>query len=114
MDEKNWKVYQDYKPVVLTKSNKPKSNISNINKTSIHIKKPDIIDDDEAHRIITYTPEQIKIIVEARNALGLTQKELAQKIHPTITEDFIRNIENGKSKFIKQNYNKILRVLKIK
>lgn len=110
-----WKSFQDLKPVVLTKTKSHNStNTSVINKSNIHINKPNIDDDNDAHRIIKYSKEQINIIVEARNALGLTQIQLAQKIHPSLKSNFITDIENGTSAFNKKTFNTIKRVLKIK
>jgi ribosome-binding protein aMBF1 (putative translation factor) len=111
----NWKVYQDFKPVVLTKTKTHNNtSTSTINKSNIHINKPTINDDNEAHRIIKYSQEQIDIIREGRNALGLTQKQLAQKISTSLNSDFITNIENGKSQFNQKTFNTIKRILGIK
>jgi len=110
-----WKSFQDLKPVVLTKSKANNSNnTSVINKSNIHINKPKIEDDDEAHRIIKYSQDQIEIIKGGRNALGLTQKELAHKISTSLKCDFITDIENGKSQFNQKTFNTIKRILKIK
>jgi ribosome-binding protein aMBF1 (putative translation factor) len=110
-----WKVYQDFKPVVLTKTKTHNNNsTSTINKSNIHINKPNIEDDNEAHRIIKYSQEQINIIKGGRTALGLTQKQLAQKISSSLNSDFITNIENGKSEFNQKTFNTIKRILGIK
>jgi ribosome-binding protein aMBF1 (putative translation factor) len=110
-----WKSFQDLKPVILTKSKANNSNnTSVINKSNIHINKPKIEDDDEAHRIIKYSQDQIEIIKGGRNALGLTQKELAHKISTSLKGDFITDIENGKSQFNQKTFNTIKRILKIK
>ncbi len=74
----------------------------------------EIEDDDEAHRIIKYSQDQIEIIKGGRNALGLTQKELAHKISTSLKGDFITDIENGKSQFNQKTFNTIKRILKIK
>jgi ribosome-binding protein aMBF1 (putative translation factor) len=110
-----WKVYQDFKPVVLTKTKTHNNNsTSTINKSNIHINKPNIEDDNEAHRIIKYSQEQIDIIKGGRTALGLTQKQLAQKISSSLNNDFITNIENGKTEFNQKTFNTIKRILGIK
>lgn len=107
--------FQDWEPVVLSKTKSHKSNnTSTINKSNIHINKPKIEDDNEAHRIIKYTIDQRKLISEARQALGLSQKALAEKIHNSLNQDFIINIENGTTKFDQKTFNTIKRNLNIK
>lgn len=103
--------FQDWEPVVLTK-HKTKNFNNNKSKSNIHINNPKIEDDNEAHRIIKYTQEQKDLIINARNSLGLTQKELAQKF--SLNENFIKNIENGKTPFNQQTFNKIKSKLGIK
>jgi ribosome-binding protein aMBF1 (putative translation factor) len=109
--------YQDFKPVVLTK---PKINNNNQNQksnTNIHIKNKnefDTNDDDERPTLKYYTPEQRKIIKEGREALGLSQKDLATKISSSLKHDFITNIENGTTQFDKKTFNTICRKLNIK
>jgi len=110
--------YQDFKPVVLTKpksyngnGGNPKSN------TNIHIKPKnefDTNDDSERPTLQYYSPEQISNIKIAREALKLSQKDLAMKISPSLKHDFITNIENGKTQFDKRTYNTICRKLNIK
>jgi ribosome-binding protein aMBF1 (putative translation factor) len=110
--------YQDFKPVVLTKpktfnngGGTPKSN------TNIHIKAKnefDTNDDTERPTLQYYSSEQINIIKTGREALGLSQKDLAMKISPSLKHDFITNIENGKTQFDKKTYNTICRKLNIK
>ena len=106
--------FQDWEPVVLTKTKSHKSNnVSATSKSNIHINKPKIEDDNEAHRIIKYTPEQRKMIIEARNALGLSQLQLAQRIHNSLNGGFITNIENGTTAYNKKTFNTIKRKLNI-
>ena len=106
-----YKVYQDFKPVVLT-NKKPKSIVSQQSKSNIHI---DIKKDtDDIIPINYYTIDQIKIIKQAREAANLSQKELSKKISPVISSDFISKIESGRYPFDNKTYNKILQVLNIK
>jgi ribosome-binding protein aMBF1 (putative translation factor) len=108
-----WKSFQDLKPVVLTKSKANNSNnTSVINKSNIHINKPKIEDDDEAHRIIKYSQDQIEIIKGGRNALCLTQKELAQKCNLDVK--IINDIEKGGCPYNAQQINIIARILNTK
>ena len=105
-----WKSFQDFKPVVLTK-NKQKANVDINAKTNIHIKKVD--DTDELPKVLKYSQEQIDIIRNARTAKGLTQPQLSKLISPNIKSDFITNIENGKTPFDNRTYNTILRKLNV-
>jgi ribosome-binding protein aMBF1 (putative translation factor) len=106
-----YKVYQDFKPVVLT-NKKPKSIVSQQSKSNIHI---DIKKDtDDIIPINYYTIDQINIIKQAREAANLSQKELSKKISPVISSDFISKIESGRYPFDNKTYNKILQVLNIK
>ena len=109
--------FQDFKPIILTK---PKINHNNQNQKSnanIHIKHKnefDTNDDDERPTLKYYTPEQRKIIKEGREALALSQKDLATKISSSLKQDFITNIENGKTQFDQKTFNTICRKLNIK
>lgn len=108
-----WKNYQDFTPVVLTKSKSETKSNNTASKTNIHINKINIEDDNEAHRIITYTKEQCKNIIAARNKLGLTQEQLAKKVNCSLPKSFIENIENGKSQYNQKTYNTLKRILNI-
>jgi len=117
MGDNYFKVYQDFEPVVLTKSKTAYINNNQKSKTNIHINsknKFDTDDDSERPTLKFYTPEQINIIREGRKALGLDQKELAMKISPSLKHDFITNIENGKTQFDQKTFNTICRKLNIK
>jgi ribosome-binding protein aMBF1 (putative translation factor) len=108
----NYKVYQDFEPVVLNKKKQQQSFASQQSKSNIHIdiKK----DNDEITPIIYYPLEKINIIKQAREAANLSQKELSKKISPVIQSDFISKIEAGKYPYDNKTYNKILQVLNIK
>jgi ribosome-binding protein aMBF1 (putative translation factor) len=112
MSDKYYKVYQDFTPVVLTKNKQSTSLSSQKSKSNIHINNP--VDNDEITPIIYYPIEKINIIKQAREAAGLTQKELSKKISSVISSDFISKIEGGKVPFDNQTYKKILRVLNVK
>ena len=71
-------------------------------------------DSDDITPIIYYPIEKINIIKQAREAANLSQKELAKKISPVISPDFITKIESGKYPYDNKTYNKILNVLNIK
>jgi len=112
MGDKYYKEYQDFTPVVLTKK-KPSSSLSSQkSKSNIHINNP--VDNDDITPIIYYSIEKINIIKQAREAAGLTQKELSKKISSVISSDFISKIEGGKTPYDNQTYKKILRVLNVK
>ena len=111
MSDKYYKVYQDFTPVVLTKKKTSTSLSSQKSKSNIHIHNP--IDDDEIKPIVYYPIDKINIIKQAREAAGLTQKELSKKISSVISPDFISKIEGGKLQYDNQTYKKILRVLNI-
>ena len=108
-NSKNW---QDFEPVVLTKKKQPSTYASIKSKSNIHIdiKK----DSDDITPIIYYPIEKINIIKQAREAANLSQKELAKKLSPVISPDFITKIESGKYPYDNKTYNKILNVLNIK
>ena len=106
--------FQDWEPVVLTKTKSHTSkNVSATSKSNIHISKPKIEDDNEAHRIKKYSADQIKLISGKRNALGLSHIQLAQKVHVSLKGSFIANIENGSAAFDEKTYNTIKRKLGI-
>jgi ribosome-binding protein aMBF1 (putative translation factor) len=108
--------YQDFKPVVLTKT-KTYNNSNQKSNTNIHIKHKsefDTNDDNERPTLQYYSSEQISIIKGAREALGLSQKDLAMRISPSLKHDFITNIENGKTQFDKKTFNTICRKLNVK
>jgi len=108
-----YKSFQDFEPVVLTKRNNNSSSNNNKSKSNIHINSKNNIDTDDIITIPKYTTEQINTIRDARTAQNLTQKQLANKISSTLADDFITNIENGKTSFNAKTYNTILRTLKI-
>jgi ribosome-binding protein aMBF1 (putative translation factor) len=112
MGDKYYKSFQDFEPVVLTKTKKPTSFSSQQSKSNIHIdvKK----DNDEITPIIYYPNDKINIIKEARMAAKLSQKDLAKKISPVIASDFITKIEGGRYPYDDKTYRKILQVLNIK
>jgi ribosome-binding protein aMBF1 (putative translation factor) len=107
----NYKVYQDFEPVVFTKKSKT-SYVSQKSKSNIHIDTKN--DTDEIKPIIYYPLEKINIIKQAREAANLSQKELSKKISPVIPDDFICKIESRKYPYDDKTYNKILQVLNIK
>jgi ribosome-binding protein aMBF1 (putative translation factor) len=111
MKNNNYKVYQDFEPVVFTKKSQS-SYVSQQSKSNIHvdIKK----DTDEIKPIIYYPIEKINIIKQGREALKLSQKELSKKISSVIPDDFICKIEGGRYPYDDKTYNKILNVLNIK
>jgi ribosome-binding protein aMBF1 (putative translation factor) len=78
-------IYQDWIPVVLTK-NKQKIN------TQTKQNKPEIIEDD-IPKLNKITKEYSLAIINGRNALNLTQKQLAQKL--CIKDNIIKEYENG-------------------
>ena len=112
MSDKYYKSFQDFEPVILSKSKKSNSIVSQQSKSNIHIdiKK----DSDDIIPIIYYPTDKINIIKEARMAANLNQKDLAKKIRPVIPSDFITKIENGKYPYDEKTYKKILQVLNIK
>ena len=112
MKNNNYKVYQDFTPVVLTKKKTFQSSASQQSKSNIHvdIKK----DTDEIKPIIYYPIDKINIIKQGREALKLSQKELSKKISSVIPDDFICKIEGGRYPYDDKTYNKILNVLNIK
>ena len=111
MQNNNYKVYQDFEPVVFTKKSKS-SYVSQQSKSNIHI---DIKKDtDEIKPIIYYPIDKINTIKQGREALKLSQKELSKKISSVIPDDFICKIEGGKYPYDNKTYNKILNVLNIK
>ena len=113
MGDKYWKSFQDLAPVVLKKTNNNNKPANIKSKSNIHIKTTNN-DNDEIKPIIYYSIEQINTIKYAREALKLTQNELAKKISPTLKQDFITNIESGKTPFDNKTYRTICRCLNIK
>jgi ribosome-binding protein aMBF1 (putative translation factor) len=115
MGDKYWKSFQDLAPVVLTKNTSAIKSSNIKSKSNIHIKSNNNNDnDDEIKPIIYYSSEQINNIRTARQALNLTQTQLANKISNTLKADFITNIENGKTQFDQKTYRTICRALNIK
>ena len=78
-------IYQDWTPVVLTKN---KQKITKQNKDN----KPEIIEDD-IPKLNKITKGYSLAIINGRNALNLTQKQLAQKLY--IKDNIIKEYENG-------------------
>lgn len=89
------KNYQDWTPVVLKKNKTNKTN-TNIQCNYNPISSTKIYNDDDVNPDIipkTVTLDYGKKIQQARNALNITQKDLAQKLN--ITVDIIKNYESG-------------------
>lgn len=112
MGDKYYKVYQDFTPVILTKKKPSTSSSSQKSKSNIHINNP--VDNDEITPIIYYPIEKINIIKQAREAAGLTQKELSKKIGSVVSQDFISKIEGGRMPYDNKTYKKILQILNVK
>jgi ribosome-binding protein aMBF1 (putative translation factor) len=112
MGDKYYKVYQDFTPVILTKKKPSISSSSQKSKSNIHINNP--VDNDEITPIIYYPIEKINIIKQAREAAGLTQKELSKKIGSVVSQDFISKIEGGRMPYDNKTYKKILQILNVK
>lgn len=79
-------IYQDWTPVVLTKN---KQKVTTQNKNS----KPEIIEEDDIPKLNKISKEYSLAIINGRNALNLTQKQLAQKL--CIKDNIIKEYENG-------------------
>ena len=109
-----FKSFQDFEPVILKKKTSTNSHYNQKSKSNIHININNTnINDDDIVPIVKYSTEQIAKIREARNALGLTQQELTNKISSSLPKDFISKIEAGITKFDNKTYNTILRKLNI-
>jgi ribosome-binding protein aMBF1 (putative translation factor) len=107
----NFKMWQDFEPVVFTKK-KSQLPVSQQSKSNIHINIKN--DTNEIEPINYYPIDKITIIKQARQAANLSQKELSKKISPVIPDDFINKIEGGRYPYDNKTYNKILQVLNIK
>jgi|688.fasta_scaffold171901_4 ribosome-binding protein aMBF1 (putative translation factor) len=112
MGDNYFKVYQDFEPVVLTKTRKPTSIVYQQSKSNIHVNVKK--DSDDIIPINYYSIDQINTIKQAREAAKLSQKDLSKKISPVLSADFIGKIEGGKYPYDDKTYNKILQVLNIK
>lgn len=102
-------VVQDWEPVVFKKNiSKDKPKTSNAPGT----KKYNELDGDEIVAPTYVTQEQAQFLIEARNAKGLKQQELAKQCN--IDVSIIRDIENRKAIFNKKMYSNLLRKLGVK
>lgn len=97
------KIYQDWKPVVLTKHQPIKKNLI-YNKQIIE-------DNNEIVVPKTVTKEYGLKVQQYRNVMNLNQKDLAQKLNIPLEQ--IRNIENGTALKNGTLITKINRFLKI-
>lgn len=109
LEHQDWKTIKvdNKKKVVVNIENKKKvdPNINNIKKLD---KKVD--DDDLKHKKISI--EMRQNIIKGRTAMGLTQKELAQRCNFNV--QIVNDIETGKAIYNHIHINKIKRVLKMK
>ena len=108
-----FKNFQDFEPVILTKTKSTNSYSTQKSNTNVHIDNKNNLDGDEIVPIVKYSQEQIDIIKNARSALNLTQEQLTKKINSSLPKNFINEIESGKAKFNNKTYNTILRNLGI-
>lgn len=98
-------IYQDWTPVVLTKN---KQKVTTQNKDS----KPEIIKEDDIPKLNKISKEYSLAIINGRNALNFTQKQLAQKL--CIKDNIIKEYENcSVVNFNLQFYKRILKSLNI-
>ena len=112
MDYEKMLDHQDWKTIVITnpKKGKDKKKTSKlVNHKIISIEKK--ADNDQLHH--KKVDQQLRLkIIKNRNALNLTQKQLATKINIPVSS--INDIESGKSIYNHQHIQKIMKVLKIK
>jgi ribosome-binding protein aMBF1 (putative translation factor) len=106
-----FKNFQDFEPVVLSKTKSTNSYSTQKSNTNVHIDNKNNLDNDDIVPIAKYTQEQIDIIRTARTALNLTQEQLTKKINSSLPKNFINEIESGKTAFNNKTYNTILRNL---
>jgi ribosome-binding protein aMBF1 (putative translation factor) len=101
--------FQDWTPVVIRNSQvakNAKQQKQNLAGTKEFIK----LNEDEVPKLNKMTPEQSRILREARNAKGLSQVDLAKSLN--INVSIIKDYENGTvAKFNKTSYNSLLRKL---
>ncbi len=98
------KNYQDWEPVVLTKSKKN-------NSVNINPKPKEDDNGDIPEKLKTYSKELSIAMQNARKAKNLTQIELAKKLN--IQSSIINDIECGKAIYNKKTYSTIMRHLGI-
>lgn len=101
--------HQDWEPVVFKKdgSNNGKGNI---HQNAAGTKRKNELLSDDIPTLNVITKQQSMAIIQARNAKGISQKDLAQKMGVNVS--IIQEYENGKVKsFNKSFLAKIMRVL---
>ena len=106
--------HQDWKIIVVVK--KPKENVKNSKKKVNNDSEKKISVEKKADEgnleQKKYSLELRQLIMKARSAKSLTQKELAQSTN--LPQQVISDIESGKGVYNPQHINKIKRCLKLK
>jgi len=104
--------HQDWEPVVIRSSKvakEAKQTIQNAAGTKEFRK----LNEDDIPKLDKITPEQCKILKEARAAKGITQNDLAKSLNMNVS--VIKEYEGGTvAKFNKTFYNNLLRKLGVK
>jgi ribosome-binding protein aMBF1 (putative translation factor) len=101
-------VYQDWEPVVFKKA--PKETKKNFNPENT--KKNNELNGDEIVAPEYVTHEQAQFLIEARNAKGWKQTDLAKACNMNVS--VIRDIETAKAIYNKRLYNNLLKALNVK
>lgn len=105
-------IFQDWEPVVIRNSSAAKE-AKKHHQNPTGTKEREELEKPEVPKLDKITPEQCKVLREARNAKGLTQNDFAKSMN--INSSIIRDYENGTvAKFNKTFYNNMLRRLGVK
>ena len=109
MEHQDWNtLYVNCKVADKTNNSKPSNNKTFIANPEKKMEKQ-IEDGKLKHNIVD--PDFSKKVQQKRLSMGLTQKQLAQKLNMPVQT--ISEIESGKSKYNPQIFNKIKRIIKI-
>ena len=104
--------HQDWTPVVIRNSNAAKEAKKSVQNPA-GTKEFHKLNEDDIPKLDKITPEQCKILREARSAKGMTQSDLAKSLN--INVSVIKEYEGGSiAKFNKTFYNNLLRKLGVK
>lgn len=99
--------HQDWEPVVFNKKEGGSKNITYQNSAGTKRKNELLSDDIPSLKVIS--KEQSLAIIQARNAKGISQKELAQKMGVNVS--IIQEYENGKVKSFNKSF--LTRIMKV-
>lgn len=107
--------HQDWKTIVVQKSNKKNDKVKSSKKldnTTQKLMKVERKADNDELKHDVYTKEfRLAMVQKRTKTLNMTQKQLATRLN--MPEKTIKDIESGKAIYNAGHYNKIKRVLKI-